>query len=71
MYKSSGAWMSEIRKQSYYSSDGSKTIPIVLNNNNFAKGENATLLSFDDCRTVLQILSLSISPSLILILLKN
>jgi len=52
MYKSSGAWMSEIRKQSFYSSDGSKTIPIVLNNNNFAKGESATLLSFDDARTL-------------------
>ena len=52
MYKSSGAWMSELRKQSFYSADGSKTIPIVLNNNNFAKGESATLLSFDDCRTL-------------------
>ena len=51
MYKSSGAWMSECRKQSYYSSDGSKIIPIVVNNNNFAKGEGCTLLSFDDART--------------------
>jgi peptidyl-dipeptidase Dcp len=51
MYKSSGAWMSCQQIQSYYSSDGSKIIPIVLNNNNFAKGETATLLSFDDART--------------------
>lgn len=46
-----GAWMSEFRRQSYYSHDGSKIIPIVVNNNNFAKGESATLLSFDDART--------------------
>lgn len=49
MYKSSGAWMSELRRQSF--SNGSRVVPIVINNNNFARGVT-TLLSFDDCRTL-------------------
>ncbi len=46
--KRSGAWMSILRSQSNV--DG-PVVPIVLNNNNFAKG-NPTLLSFDDVRTL-------------------
>ncbi len=46
--KRSGAWMSILRSQSNV--DGA-VVPIVLNNNNFAKG-NPTLLSFDDVRTL-------------------
>ena len=49
--KRGGAWMSHFRLQSKI--DGDIT-PIVVNNNNFAKGApNApTLLSFDDARTL-------------------
>jgi peptidyl-dipeptidase Dcp len=54
-YKSGGAWMSEFRSQTKNLSDDKKTeyqgIPIVTNNNNFAKGKN-TLLSFDDATTL-------------------
>lgn len=46
--KRGGAWMSVYRSQSKI--DGN-IIPIVVNNNNFAKGE-PTLLSFDDARTL-------------------
>jgi len=46
--KQSGAWSSRYRDQE--SSAGAVT-PIVVNNNNFAKGE-PTLLSFDDARTL-------------------
>ncbi len=46
--KRSGAWMSEFRSQSAL--DGG-TLPIVVNNNNFAKAQ-PTLLSFDDVRTL-------------------
>ncbi|MBL8514809.1 MAG: M3 family metallopeptidase, partial [Betaproteobacteria bacterium] len=46
--KRSGAWMSILRSQSNV--DG-HVVPIVLNNNNFAKG-SPTLLSFDDVRTL-------------------
>jgi peptidyl-dipeptidase Dcp len=46
--KRSGAWMSVFRSQSAL--DGG-TLPIVVNNNNFAKA-NPTLLSFDDVRTL-------------------
>lgn len=46
--KQGGAWMSELRLQSSF--DG-EVIPIVLNNNNFNRGE-PTLLSFDDVRTM-------------------
>ena len=50
-YKSSGAWMSEYRTQTKNllpGSDPIEGIPIVSNNNNFAKGSEDTLLSFDD-----------------------
>jgi peptidyl-dipeptidase Dcp len=50
-HKSSGAWMSEYRSQKKNLADGVdpiEAIPIVSNNNNFAKGSGATLLSFDD-----------------------
>mmetsp|Transcript_15340 Transcript_15340/g.18996 ORF Transcript_15340/g.18996 Transcript_15340/m.18996 type:complete len:159 (-) Transcript_15340:379-855(-) len=53
-YKSSGAWMSEYRSQRKIispNSDPVERIPIVSNNNNFAKGKH-TLLSFDDARTL-------------------
>lgn len=46
--KHSGAWMSSYRDQE--SLDG-EVLPIVVNNNNFAKGD-PTLLSFDDARTL-------------------
>ena len=46
--KRSGAWMSVLRSQSAV--DGG-TMPIVVNNNNFAKA-SPTLLSFDDVRTL-------------------
>jgi len=46
--KRSGAWMSSYREQ--HSLDGA-VLPIVVNNNNFARGE-PTLLSFDDARTL-------------------
>ena len=46
--KRSGAWMSVFRSQSGHSGG---TLPIVINNNNFAKA-SPTLLSFDDVRTL-------------------
>ena len=46
--KRSGAWMSVFRIQSAYNGG---TMPIVINNNNFAKSAT-TLLSFDDVRTL-------------------
>ena len=46
--KRSGAWMSSYREQQ--SLDGEQ-LPIVVNNNNFSKGE-PTLLSFDDAHTL-------------------
>src|SRR5205085_11738075 len=46
--KHSGAWMSSYREQQ--SLDG-EVRPIVVNNNNFSKGD-PTLLSFDDARTL-------------------
>mmetsp|Transcript_17814 Transcript_17814/g.21633 ORF Transcript_17814/g.21633 Transcript_17814/m.21633 type:complete len:731 (-) Transcript_17814:266-2458(-) len=53
-HKASGAWMSEYRTQKKVVSaedDSITKIPIVSNNNNFAKGEE-TLLSFDDVITL-------------------
>jgi len=49
--KRSGAWMSSFRRQSR---NGGGVIPIVINNNNFAKGApgEPTLLSFDDAQTL-------------------
>ena len=51
--KRSGAWMSSYRKQSRNGAPGG-VLPIVVNNNNFAKGApgEPTLLSFDDARTL-------------------
>ncbi|WP_395688020.1 M3 family metallopeptidase [Caenimonas koreensis] len=46
--KRSGAWMSSYRKQAR---NGGTALPIIVNNNNFAKG-SPTLLSFDDVRTL-------------------
>ena len=46
--KRSGAWMSIFRSQSGFEGG---TLPIVINNNNFAKAQ-PTLLSFDDVRTL-------------------
>jgi peptidyl-dipeptidase Dcp len=46
--KHSGAWMSSYRVQEAL--DG-EVLPVVVNNNNFSKGE-PTLLSFDDARTL-------------------
>jgi len=53
--KRSGAWMSEYREQSRNGGAGDDPVlPIVVNNNNFAKGApgEPTLLSFDDARTL-------------------
>eukprot|EP00545_Synedropsis_sp_CCMP1620_P006969 CAMPEP_0119009146 /NCGR_PEP_ID=MMETSP1176-20130426/4170_1 /TAXON_ID=265551 /ORGANISM="Synedropsis recta cf, Strain CCMP1620" /LENGTH=696 /DNA_ID=CAMNT_0006961603 /DNA_START=107 /DNA_END=2197 /DNA_ORIENTATION=- len=53
-FKSGGAWMSEYRSQTKNLNVGDGEfdgIPIVSNNNNFAKGTN-TLLSFDDATTL-------------------
>ena len=49
--KRGGAWMSAYRQQSRI--DG-EVLPIIVNNNNFAKGApgEPTLLSFDDARTL-------------------
>jgi peptidyl-dipeptidase Dcp len=49
--KRGGAWMGAYRMQSRI--DG-EVLPIIVNNNNFAKGApgEATLLSFDDARTL-------------------
>jgi len=52
--KRSGAWMSNYRQQSRNVAGGGAISPIVVNNNNFAKGAPGapTLLSFDDARTL-------------------
>ena len=53
--KRSGAWMSSLRQQSRNAgSEGRGAIPVVVNNNNFARGApgEPTLLSFDDARTL-------------------
>jgi len=49
--KRSGAWMSALRWQS---KNGGLQVPLILNNNNFAKGAagEPTLLSLDDARTL-------------------
>lgn len=49
--KRSGAWMNALRWQAR---NGMEALPIILNNNNFAKGApgEPTLLSFDDTRTL-------------------
>ena len=53
--KRSGAWMSSFRSQSRNGGAGAAdVIPVVINNNNFAKGApgEPTLLSFDDATTL-------------------
>jgi peptidyl-dipeptidase Dcp len=52
--KRSGAWMSTLRLQSRNEPGGGSSIPVVLNNNNFAKGATGapTLLSLEDARTL-------------------
>jgi peptidyl-dipeptidase Dcp len=53
--KRSGAWMSSYRLQSRHAWPGRfDAIPVVVNNNNFAKGAPGApaLLSFDDARTL-------------------
>jgi len=53
--KRSGAWMSSLRSQSRNAAaDGAGVTPVILNNNNFAKGApgEPTLLSFDDASTL-------------------
>ena len=49
--KRSGAWMSALRWQRR---NGGADVPVILNNNNFAKGSTGepTLLSLDDARTL-------------------
>lgn len=54
-FKSSGAWMSEYRGQTKnlpVGTDPIEGVPIISNNNNFAKGSGPTLLSFDDATTL-------------------
>ena len=52
--KRSGAWMSNLRWQHRNVDGGGAQIPVILNNNNFAKGSPGapTLLSLDDARTL-------------------
>jgi peptidyl-dipeptidase Dcp len=54
--KRSGAWMNALRWQArnIVGEEGGGTLPVILNNNNFAKGApgEPTLLSFDDARTL-------------------
>jgi peptidyl-dipeptidase Dcp len=53
--KRSGAWMSTLRRQSRNVPAGEPPVlPLVMNNNNFAKGSpgEPTLLSLDDARTL-------------------
>lgn len=52
-HKHSGAWMSDYRAQSRSgSADGSSVIPIICNNNNFAKGsEVCTAIAVIQCNT--------------------
>jgi len=49
--KRSGAWMSALRLQRRNGACAADGHPIILNNNNFARGE-PTLLSLDDARTL-------------------
>ena len=52
--KRSGAWMSQLSPQHRNAADGGVSLPVVLNNNNFAKAApgTPTLLSSDDVRTL-------------------
>lgn len=73
-YKQSGAWMSEFREQ-HKNLDPSapkiEGVPVVSNNNNFAKSET-TLLSYDDAKTMFHEVSLySSSPFLLFFLTRT
>ncbi len=52
--KRSGAWMSALRWQCRNTGDGAARLPIILNNNNVARGEGGqpALLSIDEVRTL-------------------
>jgi len=52
--KRSGAWMSALRWQHRNGEGRAEELPVILNNNNFARGAagEATLLSLDDARTL-------------------
>ena len=52
--KRGGAWMSAYRSQSRTGDGDSAIVPIIVNNNNLAKGApgEPTLLSYDDARTL-------------------
>ncbi|WKB54017.1 M3 family metallopeptidase [Eleftheria terrae] len=52
--KNGGAWMSNYREQARNTVDGTEVLPIVANNNNFAKAPagEPTLLSLADVRTL-------------------
>ena len=52
--KRSGAWMSALRWQHRNTADGGQELPVIQNNNNFARGAagEPTLLSLDDARTL-------------------
>jgi peptidyl-dipeptidase Dcp len=52
--KRSGAWMSSYRVSSRHGMNGGRVVPVVVNNNNFAKAApgEPTLLSFEDARTL-------------------
>ena len=52
--KRSGAWMSSLRWQNRNAPSAMAELPVILNNNNFAKGSpgEPTLLSLDDARTL-------------------
>jgi len=52
--KRSGAWMSALRWQNRNAPAGTAELPLILNNNNFARGGagEPTLLSMDDARTL-------------------
>ncbi|HJV97184.1 MAG TPA: M3 family metallopeptidase [Albitalea sp.] len=52
--KRSGAWMSSYRLQSRNGAAGEAVTPVIVNNNNFAKGApgEPTLLSYDDASTL-------------------
>ncbi|HVE10985.1 MAG TPA: M3 family metallopeptidase [Paraburkholderia sp.] len=48
-HKQGGAWMHSYRKQKR---NGGVSEPVIVNNNNFARSDGPTLLSFDDVRTL-------------------
>jgi peptidyl-dipeptidase Dcp len=52
--KRSGAWMNALRWQSRNTGSGAPQLPVIMNNNNFARGAagQPTLLSLDDARTL-------------------